>query len=91
MHIHLQETIGVNGVSGQTGANARQKINVGKGSEAESVTAIERLDYLLQLAMNLAQLSLKNALVEMVIVQPMLMSLITLHGLEFEKKDLDHH
>ena len=64
---------------------------MGKGSEAESVTAIERLDYLLQLAMNLAQLSLKNALVEMVIVQPMLMSLITLHGLEFEKKDLDHH
>ena len=64
---------------------------MGKGSEAESVTAIEQLDYLLQLVMNLAQLSLKNALVEMVIVQPMLMSLITLHGLEFEKKDLDHH
>ena len=64
---------------------------MGKGSEAESVTAIERLDYLLQLAMNLAQLSLRNALVVTVIVQPMLMSLITLHGLEFEKKVLDHH
>ena len=64
---------------------------MGKGSEAESVTAIERLDYLLQLAMNLAQLSLRNALVVTVIVQPTLMSLITLHGLEFEKKVLDHH
>lgn len=62
-----------------------------KGLEAENVNAIERLDYLLQLAMNLAQLSLRNVLVVTEIVQPMLMSLITLHGLEFEKKDLDHH
>ena len=62
-----------------------------KGLEAENVNAIERLDYLLQLAMNLAQLSLRNVLVVTEIVQPMLMSLITHHGLEFEKKDLDHH
>ena len=83
--------IAINGVNGQSGANARRIIIVEKDLEAESVFVTDQLGYLLRLAMNLAQLNLKNVLALMEIVPRMLMCQITPLGYKFEKTGLDPH